>query len=67
MGNVFRDPRVVLREHGLDAKKSWGQCFLVNRAAHEAIVLAAELAEDSWVVEIGAGLGTLTSFLARAV
>ena len=60
------DPRRVLARHGLTAKKSWGQNFLHDRAVLGRIVAAAGAGADDVVVEIGAGLGTLTTALARA-
>jgi 16S rRNA (adenine1518-N6/adenine1519-N6)-dimethyltransferase len=56
----------VLSRHGLGAKKSWGQNFLHDRSVLERIVAAAGAGADDVVVEIGAGLGTLTGALARA-
>jgi 16S rRNA (adenine1518-N6/adenine1519-N6)-dimethyltransferase len=61
------DARELLRRYGLSAKKSWGQNFLVNEGVYRAIVEATVDAADDWVVEIGAGLGTLTARLADAV
>jgi len=61
------DPRRVLARHGLHAKKSWGQNFLHDRAALARIVAAVGASADDVVVEIGAGLGTLTAALAHAV
>jgi 16S rRNA (adenine1518-N6/adenine1519-N6)-dimethyltransferase len=60
------DPRKVLARHGLAAKKSWGQNFLHDRSVHARIVAAAAAGPDDVVVEIGAGLGTLTAALAGA-
>jgi len=60
------DPRRVLARHGLAAKKSWGQNFLHDRAALSRIVAAVGATADDVVVEIGAGLGTLTAALAQA-
>ena len=60
------DPRRVLARHGLAAKKSWGQNFLHDRAVLARIVAAVGATADDVVVEIGAGLGTLTAALARA-
>jgi 16S rRNA (adenine1518-N6/adenine1519-N6)-dimethyltransferase len=60
------DPRRVLARHGLRAKKSWGQNFLHDRSVHARIVAAAACGPEDVVVEIGAGLGTLTAALARA-
>jgi 16S rRNA (adenine1518-N6/adenine1519-N6)-dimethyltransferase len=63
---VTDDPRRVLARHGLAAKKSWGQNFLHDRSVLDRIVAAARATADDVVVEIGAGLGTLTGALARA-
>jgi 16S rRNA (adenine1518-N6/adenine1519-N6)-dimethyltransferase len=52
--------REILQRHGLRAKKSWGQNFLVDARVQERIVAAATLSHDDVVVEIGAGLGALT-------
>jgi 16S rRNA (adenine1518-N6/adenine1519-N6)-dimethyltransferase len=60
------DPRVLLGKHGLRAKKSWGQNFLVNEKVYAAIVRATVRDAADWVVEIGAGLGTLSARLADA-
>jgi 16S rRNA (adenine1518-N6/adenine1519-N6)-dimethyltransferase len=60
------DPRRVLARHGLQAKKSWGQNFLHDRSAHARIVAAAACGPQDVVVEIGAGLGTLTAALVAA-
>lgn len=58
------DPREVLRRHGLWAKKSWGQNFLVDKRALAEITRASGAGPGDLVVEIGAGLGTLTEVLA---
>lgn len=60
------NPRAVLARHGLDAKKSWGQNFLIDRTVHERIARAAAPGGDDVIVEIGAGLGTLTTALLGA-
>jgi 16S rRNA (adenine1518-N6/adenine1519-N6)-dimethyltransferase len=55
--------RELLQRHGLRAKKSWGQNFLVDVRVQERIVAAASVGRDDVVVEIGAGLGALTRLL----
>jgi 16S rRNA (adenine1518-N6/adenine1519-N6)-dimethyltransferase len=60
----FEDPRRVLKRHGLWAKRSYSQNFLVSERAVKAIVAACELGPESKVVELGAGCGTLTFALA---
>jgi 16S rRNA (adenine1518-N6/adenine1519-N6)-dimethyltransferase len=61
----IRVVRALLERHGLAADKSFGQHFLVDRAALAAIVAAAEIGPDDEVWEVGPGLGTLTRELAR--
>ncbi|HVR64539.1 MAG TPA: 16S rRNA (adenine(1518)-N(6)/adenine(1519)-N(6))-dimethyltransferase RsmA [Polyangia bacterium] len=63
-GAAPEDPRRVLRRYDLGAKKSWGQNFLVARGVVERIVAAADAGAADVVLEIGAGLGTLTATLA---
>ncbi|MFH1749613.1 MAG: 16S rRNA (adenine(1518)-N(6)/adenine(1519)-N(6))-dimethyltransferase RsmA [bacterium] len=52
--------RKILKQHGLWAKKTLGQHFLVNREILKFIVEASELERDDYVIEVGAGLGTLS-------
>ena len=66
-GQPFPDPRTLLRRHGLRAKKSWGQNFLIAESVYRAIVDAAIDSNEDWVVDVGAGLGTLTMRLAERV
>ncbi len=59
-------PAQLLRQHGLSAKKSWGQCFLHDQRVVARIAAEATLAPGELVVELGAGLGILTRALAAA-
>jgi 16S rRNA (adenine1518-N6/adenine1519-N6)-dimethyltransferase len=61
------DARVLLGRYGLHAKKGFGQNFLISERAFRAIVDATVARDDDWIVEIGAGLGTLTARLAERV
>jgi 16S rRNA (adenine1518-N6/adenine1519-N6)-dimethyltransferase len=58
--------RRLLERWGLQPDKGLGQNFLVDQTALERIVAAAELTPDDIVLEVGAGLGTLTERLARS-
>lgn len=60
---LILDARTLLRRYDLHAKKSWGQNFLIDERSYSAIVSACRLSPDDVAVEIGAGLGTLTSRL----
>ena len=57
--------RTRLEKYGLRAKKSWGQNFLIDDRAYGSIVAAAQIGPGDVVLEIGAGLGTLTERLLR--
>jgi 16S rRNA (adenine1518-N6/adenine1519-N6)-dimethyltransferase len=65
--DAFPDARTLLDKHGLRAKKWFGQNFLTSPRVFRAIVDATVVADDDWIVEIGAGLGTLTARLAERV
>jgi 16S rRNA (adenine1518-N6/adenine1519-N6)-dimethyltransferase len=67
-GNAgFVDARAILRRHSIRPDTRLGQNFLVDPAALECVMQAAELDAGDAVLEIGAGVGTLTSRLARDV
>lgn len=53
----------VLREHGLIAKKKFGQNFLTDQNILINIADAAEISKQDAVIEIGPGLGALTEHL----
>lgn len=55
-----------LRELGLKPRRHRGQHFLVSEAILQAIVAAADLGPDDWVIEVGPGPGNLTRLLAQA-
>ena len=59
------DVRALLEQWNLQPSKGLGQNFLTDQAALAKIVAAAELTPDDIVLEVGAGLGTLTRQLAR--
>ena len=61
----FVSPKILLRRLGLKPKKSWGQHFLLHPHQAHRIVAALDLSPGDLVVEIGAGLGALTVFLAQ--
>ena len=63
----FVDARAILRRHGVRPNTRLGQNFLVDPAALERVMQAAELNAGDAVLEIGAGVGTLTARLARDV
>ncbi len=57
--------KLALKLSGLEAKKSYGQNFLIDRDALARIVGAAQLQPTDTVLEIGPGLGVLTDELVK--
>ena len=58
-------PRTLLKAWNLRPRKGLGQNFLENPATAEKIAAAAQIERDDTVLEIGAGLGSLTDALAK--
>lgn len=57
----------ILTQQGLRPKKSLGQNFLVSKKVEQEFLEACELSKKDAVLEVGAGLGSLTRELARCV
>ena len=55
-----------IKSYKLLANKSLGQNFLINPTVAEKIVNLLEIKEEDNVLEIGAGLGSLSYFLAKS-
>ncbi len=56
----------MLRRHNLDPHKGLGQNFLVDQKALRKITDFASITSNDAVLEIGAGLGSLTRLLAKS-
>jgi len=56
----------VLRAYGIRPRRRFGQHFLISRRVLDRILEAAALSPADGVLEIGAGIGTLTVPLAEA-
>jgi len=54
-----------LKSHGLYAKHSLGQNFLVDRNVLNKIVEAADLKSEDLIIEVGPGMGVLTEELLK--
>jgi len=59
------DPRALLRHFNIRPRKKLGQNFMIDSRALQKVITAAELGPDETVLEIGAGVGTLTWRLAQ--
>ena len=67
MTRRYLNAPALLRAYGLQPKKSLGQNFLVDPSGLEKVMQAAGLSPEDTVLEIGAGLGSLTVLLAQTV
>ncbi|HUS84196.1 MAG TPA: 16S rRNA (adenine(1518)-N(6)/adenine(1519)-N(6))-dimethyltransferase RsmA [Anaerolineales bacterium] len=65
MHTSLLDAPKVLKKYGISPKKSLGQNFVINQRALDAVISAADLTGHEEVIEVGAGLGTLTIELAQ--
>ena len=63
MGNVENETRFLLKKYNISANKSLGQNFLIADDVIDGIVEVADVNSQDLVIEIGPGLGTLTSKL----
>lgn len=59
--------RNLLRHYDIRPIKRLGQNFLVDQHALRKIIQAANLQKDETILEVGAGLGSLTQLLAQSV
>lgn len=55
--------KLLLKKYNAKPVKSLGQNFLISQHVLEKIVIAADIHEDDFVIEIGPGLGFLTQLL----
>jgi len=63
MTSLAAETRSLLHAHGVHPRKALGQNFLVDRDALDDVVRAAQLRPGDLVLEIGPGIGTLTTAL----
>ena len=59
------DLRSILERHGFEFKKQFGQNFLTDVNLLDSIVALSGIDENTTVVEIGCGAGTLTRAIAK--
>ncbi len=61
--NIYEETKFILNKYGIQANKSLGQNFLINEEVIDGIIKSAQVTKEDLVIEIGPGLGTLTSRL----
>ena len=63
MSSSLEETKFILKKYNITANKRLGQNFLIDDYTIENIVNVAETSKEDLVIEIGPGLGTLTSKL----
>lgn len=66
---LIKTPNVrnLLRRYDIRPIKRLGQNFLIDQYALRKVIQAANLQKDETILEVGAGLGSLTQLLAQSV
>ena len=60
MPGLYTETRKVLSRYGVRLQRSLGQNYLIDDNKRRFIIDSADLCKDDHVLEIGAGIGTLT-------
>ena len=63
MYDLQDETRSLMKKYQITASKKLGQNFLIRQEVVDQIIEAAQLTKEDLVIEIGPGLGTLTSRL----
>ena len=61
--NIYEETKMIMKRYNLDFKKKFGQNFLTSEGILEEIISKARISKDDIILEIGPGIGTLTSKL----
>ena len=61
MKNLYEETMYIMKKYGISANKKLGQNFLVDENVVQTIIEKSEITKEDLVIEIGPGLGTLTS------
>ena len=61
--NLLEETKMIMHKYGITANKRLGQNFLISEEVVSGIVENSSITKDDLVIEIGPGLGTLTSRL----
>ena len=61
--NLYEETKFIMKQNNISANKSLGQNFLIDENVVEEIINSSSITKEDLVIEIGPGLGTLTSQL----
>lgn len=65
LDNLAKRSKEICGIYGIKPARSKGQNFLINPGIYQAIIKAADIKKDDTIIEVGPGLGFLTSELAK--
>ena len=60
---LLQETKQIMNQYHITANKNYGQNFLIDETIVEEIIEHAAISKEDFVIEIGPGLGTLTSRL----
>lgn len=63
--DLIQETKFMMKKYHITANKNFGQNFLIDENVVHSIVETAEISKKDVVIEIGPGLGTLTSHLLK--
>ncbi len=61
--NLEQETKFIMNKYNISANKNYGQNFLIDEFTIKEIVNKAEVSKEDLIIEIGPGLGNLTSLL----
>lgn len=61
--NLYEETKFIMKQNNIFANKSLGQNFLIDENVVNGITDSSNITKEDLVIEIGPGLGTLTSKL----
>ena len=61
--NIYEETKMIMRKYNLDFKKKFGQNFLTSEEILKEVISKTKISKDDIILEIGPGIGTLTSKL----
>lgn len=61
--NLIQETKFIIKKYNITANKNYGQNFLIDNSILDSIIESAAISEEDVIIEIGPGLGTLTSSL----
>ena len=63
--SLSKTTKSILNKHGIRLNKNLGQNYLIDKNKRDQIINFGDLTKEDVVLEIGAGIGTLTIELAK--